>query len=259
MEKQLVMFAPKKPLVERFGAEFFRQVPERPGVYLLCGAGAGVLYVGKAKNLRQRLGDYRSANLDAVPRKLRRLLTAVERILWDECVDESAAIERERELLLALQPRFNTVGVRPARRDWLSWKATGDSVTVGCGAAVKDWEQRFGPTVGVARIHGALMRLLWWTLHPVGHWAEMPRHFRAGKVPREWVFASADGELIGERLRWFFDGDSPELVEWFVWSAAWRTPFERQWIAQDAGALLEFYEKVCQPPVEEGDVAIELH
>src|SRR5687768_2077461 len=112
MQQQLVMFAPLRPLVERFGVEFFRKVPETPGVYLMCGAREGVLYVGKAKNLRRRLASYRSANLDLTPRKLRRLLCAVERILWDECADEAAALARERELLLALQPRFNTVGVR---------------------------------------------------------------------------------------------------------------------------------------------------
>ena len=259
MEKQLVMFAPKKPLVERFGAEFFRQVPERPGVYLLCGAGAGVLYVGKAKNLRQRLGGYRSANLDVVPRKLRRLLCAVERILWDECVDESAALERERELLLTLQPRFNTVGVRAARRELIGWRAANDAVAVGCGQLVNDWPGRFGPTVGATRVHAALLRLLWWTLHPAAHWAEMPRALRAGRCAREWSFASAEANEAGERLRLFFRGESPELVEWFVWSAARRSAFEREWIAQDAGWLLEFYEKACVEPMEESDVAIELH
>lgn len=255
MERQLVLFAPKKPLVERFGAEFFRQVPERPGVYLLCGAGSGVLYVGKAKNLRQRLGDYRSANLDVVPRKLRRLLCAVERILWDECEDESAAVERERELLLTLQPRFNTVGVRPPRRDWIGWRAEPDAVTLGCGPATKVWPDRFGPTVGAARIHQTLLRLLWWTLHPGAHWAEMPRAVRAGGRLREWSLPTTDAAGAHERLSLFFRGESPELVEWFVWSAAWRTPFEREWIVQDAGALLEFYEKSCVEPVKDDDVA----
>src|SRR5688572_16253540 len=80
MQRQLAMFAPRRPLVERFGAEFFRNVPEAPGVYLMCGAGEGVLYVGKAKNLRRRLSSYRSADLDFTPRKMRQLLCAVERI-----------------------------------------------------------------------------------------------------------------------------------------------------------------------------------
>ena len=40
-----------QPLVERLGREFFRHVPESPGVYLMRGLGDAVLYVGKAKNL----------------------------------------------------------------------------------------------------------------------------------------------------------------------------------------------------------------
>lgn len=34
---QLWLFPPPRPLVERFGADFFRALPEAPGVYLLCG------------------------------------------------------------------------------------------------------------------------------------------------------------------------------------------------------------------------------
>jgi excinuclease ABC subunit C len=42
-------------------------VPKKPGVYILKGAGEKVLYVGKAKDLRARLGSYfrKSAGLDA--------------------------------------------------------------------------------------------------------------------------------------------------------------------------------------------------
>ena len=41
---QLWLFPPPRPLVERFGEEFFRQLPTRPGVYLFCGPSEGVLY-----------------------------------------------------------------------------------------------------------------------------------------------------------------------------------------------------------------------
>jgi excinuclease UvrABC nuclease subunit len=58
---QLWLFPPPKPLVERFGEDFFRALPPVPGVYLMCGATEGVLYVGKAKNLRKRLSSYRVA------------------------------------------------------------------------------------------------------------------------------------------------------------------------------------------------------
>lgn len=164
MERQLVLLPPARPLRERFGGEFFRQLPETPGVYLLCGPRDGVLYVGKAKNLRQRLGNYRSANPERLPRKLRRLLTAVERILWDECPSESAALARERELLRTLRPRFNTVGVRPPRLDWLGWRIVPGGLELGCGESAADWPERHGPFGQSRVLHGALLRLLWWRL-----------------------------------------------------------------------------------------------
>jgi hypothetical protein len=49
---QLWLFPPPRTLVDRFGENFFRELPAQPGVYFFCGVDAGALYVGKAKNLR---------------------------------------------------------------------------------------------------------------------------------------------------------------------------------------------------------------
>jgi predicted GIY-YIG superfamily endonuclease len=239
MQRQLAMFAPRRPLVERFGVEFFRGVPETPGVYLMCGEREGVLYVGKAKNLRRRLASYRSANLDHTPRKLRRLLWAVERILWDECADEAAALARERELLLALQPRFNTVGVRPSQPGWLGWQRTGNGLVLGCGELTNSWPNGQGPLRQSRMLYEALLRLFWWTLHPTLGWEQMPQ------TRPVWQFAIGPQEIesIDHCLAAFFNGTSPELIEWFVGSAATRPGFERAWIQQDALWLLERFER----------------
>jgi predicted GIY-YIG superfamily endonuclease len=244
MPQQLAMFAARRPLVERFGVEFFRRVPETPGVYLMCGAGEGVLYVGKAKNLRRRLASYRSANLDDTPRKLRRLLCAVERILWDECADEAAALARERELLLALQPRFNTVGVRPGQPGWLGWQRTAGGLVLGCGELTNSWPNGQGPLRQSRMLYEALLRLFWWTLHPTLGWEQMPLQFRRAKARPVWQFAIGPQEVesLDRGLAAFFNGTSPELVEWFVGSAAFRPGFERAWIQQDALWLLECFE-----------------
>jgi predicted GIY-YIG superfamily endonuclease len=107
---QLWLFDPPKPLVERFGSEFFRALPERPGVYLMCGATEGVLYVGKARNLRKRLAAYRVANPERMSRRTIRLLHQTRRIEWDECSSEEAACCREELLICVLAPKFNSVG-----------------------------------------------------------------------------------------------------------------------------------------------------
>jgi hypothetical protein len=49
---QLWLFDLPKPLVERLGEDFFRALPSGPGVYLMCGASEGVLYVGNARSLQ---------------------------------------------------------------------------------------------------------------------------------------------------------------------------------------------------------------
>lgn len=108
--RQLWFWPPPRPLVERFGADFFRQLPAAPAVYLLCGPGEGILYVGKARNLRRRLAAYRVANPERLPRRLIRLLHQVTRIEWDLCPSEAAASHREAELIAALNPRFNRAG-----------------------------------------------------------------------------------------------------------------------------------------------------
>jgi excinuclease UvrABC nuclease subunit len=113
---QLWLFPPPKPLVERFGADFFRQLPTSPGVYLFCGPQEGVLYVGKARNLRRRLSSYRVANPERLPRRIIRLLFQVTRIEYDLCPDESTAKQREAMLIALLEPKFNHAG-----RLWRWW------------------------------------------------------------------------------------------------------------------------------------------
>jgi excinuclease UvrABC nuclease subunit len=68
------LFPPAQPLVQRLGIEFFRNLPTCPGVYSRRNGTGVVLYVGKAKNLRQRLGSYRVANPERVPRRHLRLM-----------------------------------------------------------------------------------------------------------------------------------------------------------------------------------------
>lgn len=76
----------------------------------MCGATEGVLYVGKARNLRQRLGSYRVAHPERLPRRIIRWLHRVTRMEFDVCPTEKAARNHEELLICVLLPKFNAAG-----------------------------------------------------------------------------------------------------------------------------------------------------
>jgi len=136
---QLWLFDPPKPLVERFGEEFFTALPSGPGVYFFCGASEGVLYVGKARNLRKRLGSYRVANPERLSRRIIRMLHQVRRIEWDECPTEEAARHREELLICVLAPKFNAAGKVWERR--AGTLSRFEKERLKCEQAGLDWEK----------------------------------------------------------------------------------------------------------------------
>lgn len=189
---QLLMFPDPRPLVERLGNDFFRQLPRRPGVYLMRDAGETVLYVGKARNLRQRLGHYRVANPERLPRRHLRLLRAVHHIELQECADEAAALAREAELLLALKPRFNRAGVWTPPPRHLVWRAVDARLELAVILEPEaDW-QALGPFGGgVAHLRAALARLLWLVRHPDQGVAALPAGWIRGRLGKTAVIAGA--------------------------------------------------------------------
>jgi hypothetical protein len=58
----------------KFGAEFLATVPREPGIYRMYDVAGGLLYVGKACNLRRRLAQYRTARRTKRDRKRRTLV-----------------------------------------------------------------------------------------------------------------------------------------------------------------------------------------
>jgi DNA polymerase-3 subunit epsilon len=83
-----------------------QQFPTRPGVYLMRDADGVVIYVGKAKCLRDRLGSYYSQPL-GYTRKMDGLLQSVKAIETRVLGSELEALLVESQLIKALQPRYN--------------------------------------------------------------------------------------------------------------------------------------------------------
>src|SRR5262245_39223849 len=83
--------------------------PTQPGVYFFLGVDRVVLYVGKATNLRARLGQH--ARGTDVP---------VVDVAWEVTADAHAAAAREADLIVALQPRCNRSIVMEGRWAYIS-------------------------------------------------------------------------------------------------------------------------------------------
>lgn len=235
-----------RPLVERLGEAFFRTLPTHPGVYLLRDEAETVLYVGKAKNLRQRLGSYRVANPDRLPRRLLRLLSQARRIEWQACPDEAAALARERELLLAIRPRFNRAGVWPAPPRFLTWRATDHGLELAItDSPAADWHAHGPLGPGAMHLRALLVRVLWCVFHPGRGLTDMPTGWFAGRLPAvallSWNAAGQRDQVV-PKLRDLMAGDSAGFAEWLLASLpADTSPFSQQALAADLETLAESF------------------
>lgn len=182
----------------KFGADFLARVPSAPGVYELYDAAGSLLYVGKARDLRRRLAQYRTTRRITKDRKRRALVRAAERIVWRVCASELEASLTEIRLIQALRPHENVAGAFPFLYPFIGICADG-AETHFC---LTTSPEAFAPFA----LHGAfrsrdvtveaffaLMRLLRFVGHPTPQRREdrarLPRHSRVytfRRLPPAW-------------------------------------------------------------------------
>lgn len=248
--KQLLLFPDPRPLVERLGIEFFRNAPCSAGVYLMRDCTDQVLYVGKAKNLRNRLNSYRVANPERRLRRHLRMLRAVTRIELEQYPDETAALTRESELLRMLKPRFNRAGTWVGPRRFVTWKARAQALELSVVDAIGTPGRFLGPLGSSAfSLRALLARLIWLCVNPgqtldrmplgwfAGRYSE-PVTIRAEKIDRQFV------ERASAMLQAASEGDANALTDWIRESMRGPLqPFQAAIIEADLTALTEFFEK----------------
>jgi len=82
-----------------------KRLPGKPGVYRMFGANDEVLYVGKAKNLKNRVGSY--ARLGGHTQRIARMISLTLRMEFVVTETETEALLLEAALIKKLMPRFN--------------------------------------------------------------------------------------------------------------------------------------------------------
>lgn len=89
------------------GRAFVRTLPDRPGVYRMLDQKGTVIYVGKARNLKRRVGSYFTRTL--TDRKTIVLVRQIRKIEFTVTNTEAEALILENNLIKELQPRYNVL------------------------------------------------------------------------------------------------------------------------------------------------------
>ncbi|MDP5144568.1 excinuclease ABC subunit UvrC [Rheinheimera baltica] len=86
---------------------FLTTVPHQPGVYRMVNAAEQVIYVGKAKDLRNRLSSYFRRTVDSV--KTRSLVSQIAQVEYTLTHSETEALILENNLIKQFMPRYNVL------------------------------------------------------------------------------------------------------------------------------------------------------
>ncbi|MEC9291617.1 MAG: excinuclease ABC subunit UvrC [Pseudomonadota bacterium] len=102
--------------------EQLKQAPSSPGVYRMLNEKGDVLYVGKAKNLKNRLTNY--TQFETLTQRIKRMVFETRELILVETETESEALLLEINLIKSLKPKYNIL----FRDDtsYLSIRITGD-------------------------------------------------------------------------------------------------------------------------------------
>ena len=86
-------------------SDLIENAPHAPGVYRMYDSENNLLYVGKAKNLSNRLKQYLDISKLELHKQVMRSL--VSRVEWETVPTESDALLREQELIKSEKPKYN--------------------------------------------------------------------------------------------------------------------------------------------------------
>jgi hypothetical protein len=99
-----------KAFDKKFGKEFVSGLPSSPGIYRVFDLAGSLIYVGKAKNLRRRISQYRNAKRRKRHMKMRSIVGEAVRIEHEVFASELEACLAEAKIIQEERPKWNVAG-----------------------------------------------------------------------------------------------------------------------------------------------------
>jgi predicted GIY-YIG superfamily endonuclease len=99
-----------KKFDKKFGDEFISALPTSPGIYQVYDSDGVLIYVGKAKNLRRRLSQYRNAKRRKKHLKMRSIVSEAAEIRTRLFPNELEACLAETQIIQSERPKWNVEG-----------------------------------------------------------------------------------------------------------------------------------------------------
>lgn len=135
--------------------EAIQKIPKKPGIYQYFDKNEKLIYVGKAKNLRNRISSYFGREHQLHP-KTRILVRKIQRISFTIVDTEIDAWLLENSLIKKHQPRYNVLLKDDKTYPWIVIKNERFPRVQWTRRHIKDGSTYFGPYASVGMMHTVL-------------------------------------------------------------------------------------------------------
>ena len=135
--------------------EALKKIPHKPGVYQYWNDENELIYIGKAKDLRNRVGSYFNADIH-VNAKTRVLVSKIRNITFTIVDTEVDAWLLENAMIKKHQPRYNVMLKDDKTYPWIIIKNEAFPRIFWTRRIVKDGSKYLGPYASVSMMHAIL-------------------------------------------------------------------------------------------------------
>lgn len=134
-----------------------KTLPNQPGVYQYYDKDGGILYIGKAKNLKKRVSSYFTKNHDYGKTKV--LVKKIASVKHIVVTSETDALLLENNLIKKYQPRYNVMLKDDKTYPWICIKKESFPRVFLTRKVIRDGSEYYGPYTSV-RTAKALLSLI---------------------------------------------------------------------------------------------------